>query len=66
MTDRRTFLKQAGVFAASLPLGTALLPQAVAAVTNDPWTGLKQLFNQDPNYLHLSNFLVTSHPRPVR
>ena len=23
MTDRRTFLKQAGVFAASLPLGTA-------------------------------------------
>lgn len=66
MTDRRTFLKQAGVFAASLPLGTALLPQAVAATTNDPWTGLKQLFNQDPDYLHLSNFLVASHPKPVR
>lgn len=66
MTDRRTFLKQAGVFAASLPLGTALLPKALATTTNDPWTGLKQLFNQDPDYLHFSNFLVASHPRPVR
>lgn len=68
MTDRRTFLKQAGVFAASLPLGTALLPQAIAAnaPTDDPWTGLKQLFNQDPTYLHFSNFLVASHPKPVR
>ncbi|WP_448651629.1 pyoverdine-tailoring periplasmic protein PvdN [Pseudomonas fluorescens] len=70
MTDRRTFLKQAGVFAAGLPLGAALLPQALAAepaaATNDPWTAFKQLFTQDPDYLHFSNFLVTSHPRPVR
>ncbi|MCF5547628.1 aminotransferase class V-fold PLP-dependent enzyme [Pseudomonas salomonii] len=70
MTDRRTFLKQAGVFAASLPLGSALLAHAQAATqapaTNAPWTGFKQLFTQDPNYLHFSNFLVTSHPRPVR
>ncbi|MGY2377741.1 pyoverdine-tailoring periplasmic protein PvdN [Pseudomonas sp. SDO524_S393] len=70
MTDRRTFLKQAGVFAASLPLGAALLPHAQAATpaaaTDAPWTGLKQLFNQDPDYLHFSNFLVASHPRPVR
>ncbi|AZF52835.1 Pyoverdin biosynthesis protein PvdN, putative aminotransferase, class V [Pseudomonas sp. R4-34-07] len=66
MTDRRTFLKQAGVFAASLPLGAALMPQVLAAATNDPWTGLKQLFEQDPDYLHFSNFLVASHPRPVR
>ncbi len=67
MTDRRTFLKQAGVFAASLPLGAALLPQALAAhPTDDPWTGFKQLFNQDPDYLHFSNFLVASHPKPVR
>ncbi|MER2019716.1 pyoverdine-tailoring periplasmic protein PvdN [Pseudomonas simiae] len=67
MTDRRTFLKQAGVFAASLPLGAALLPQALAAPATDaPWTGLKQLFNQDPDYLHFSNFLVATHPKPVR
>ncbi|RUQ46735.1 aminotransferase class V-fold PLP-dependent enzyme, partial [Corynebacterium pseudodiphtheriticum] len=66
MTNRRTFLKQAGVLAAGLPL----LPQALAApatpLANDPWTGLKQLFNQDPDYLHFSNFLVASHPKPVR
>lgn len=70
MTDRRTFLKQAGVLAASLPLGSTLLAHAQAATqapaTNDPWTGFKQLFTQDPDYLHFSNFLVTSHPRPVR
>ncbi|WP_348738323.1 aminotransferase class V-fold PLP-dependent enzyme [Pseudomonas rhodesiae] len=67
MTDRRTFLKQAGVLAASLPLGAALLPQVAAAEpTNNPWAGFKQLFNQDPDYLHFSNFLVASHPRPVR
>lgn len=70
MTDRRTFLKQAGILAASLPLGSAVLAHAQAATqapaTNDPWTGFKQLFTQDPNYLHFSNFLVTSHPRPVR
>ncbi|AZE94156.1 Pyoverdin biosynthesis protein PvdN, putative aminotransferase, class V [Pseudomonas orientalis] len=66
MTDRRTFLKQAGVLAASLPLGNTLIPQALAAATNDPWTDFKQLFNQDPDYLHFSNFLVASHPRPVR
>ncbi|WPO00385.1 aminotransferase class V-fold PLP-dependent enzyme [Pseudomonas sp. MUP55] len=66
MSDRRTFLKQAGVFAASLPLGAALIPQVSAAMPNDPWAGLKQLFNQDPDYLHFSNFLVASHPRPVR
>ncbi|ROM33684.1 class V aminotransferase [Pseudomonas poae] len=70
MTDRRTFLKQAGVLAAGLPLGAAILPHAMAAnptpPANDPWTGLKQLFTQDPDYLHFSNFLVTSHPRPVR
>ncbi|MBP1124259.1 MULTISPECIES: aminotransferase class V-fold PLP-dependent enzyme [Pseudomonas] len=66
MTDRRTFLKQAGLLAASLPLGASLMPSALAATANDPWTGLKQLFDQDPSYLHFSNFLVTSHPRPVR
>ena len=67
MSDRRTFLKQAGILAASLPLGAALLPQvAAAAPTDNPWTGFKQLFNQDPDYLHFSNFLVATHPKPVR
>ena len=69
MTDRRTFLKQAGLLAASLPLGTAIIPQALAgnaAPPGDSWAGFHQLFTQDPDYLHFSNFLVTSHPKPVR
>ncbi|MBO0494161.1 aminotransferase class V-fold PLP-dependent enzyme [Pseudomonas sp. Marseille-Q1929] len=66
MTDRRTFLKQAGLFAASLPLLPEALAATAAPATKHPWTDLKQLFNQDPSYLHFSNFLVASHPKPVR
>ncbi|WP_248796610.1 aminotransferase class V-fold PLP-dependent enzyme [Pseudomonas sp. MWU13-2105] len=77
MTDRRTFLKQAGVLAAGLPLGASLNALAAGPVTTpatlanpvlstDKWARLRQLFDQDPGYLHFSNFLVTSHPKPVR
>jgi selenocysteine lyase/cysteine desulfurase len=69
MTDRRSFLKQAGLLAAALPLGSGLSNVAMAATAQaspDKWAGLRQLFDQDPSYIHFSNFLVTSHPRPVR
>lgn len=73
MSDRRTFLKQAGVLAASLPLTGSLLPTANAATAtaapaaaSDKWSGFRQLFNLDPDYAHFSNFLITSHPKPVQ
>ncbi|WP_460145230.1 pyoverdine-tailoring periplasmic protein PvdN [Pseudomonas sp. S2_A02] len=70
MSDRRTFLKQAGILAAGLPLGASLgSPVAVAQMQTlhrDKWAQLRQLFDQDPNYIHFANFLVTSHPKPVR
>lgn len=71
MTDRRTFLKQAGLFAASLPIASSLLPKALAASTpaltgKDKWQQLRQLFPLDPNYAHFANFLVTAHPKPVQ
>jgi selenocysteine lyase/cysteine desulfurase len=70
MADRRTFLKQAGVLAASLPigfkLGEALANTLPPAASGDKWVQLRQLFNQDPAYIHFSNFLITSHPKPVR
>ncbi|BBP75837.1 aminotransferase class V-fold PLP-dependent enzyme [Pseudomonas gingeri NCPPB 3146 = LMG 5327] len=68
MTDRRTFLKQAGVLAASLPLGVSLTARAASTppLPRDKWAQLRLLFDQDPDYLHFSNFLVTSHPKPVR
>ncbi len=71
MTDRRTFLKQAGLLAAALPLSGGL-PNVCGAASLAPplprnkWAQLRQLFDQDPDYLHFSNFLVTSHPKPVR
>ncbi|MBK5345026.1 aminotransferase class V-fold PLP-dependent enzyme [Pseudomonas sp. TH49] len=70
MTDRRTFLKQAGVVAAALPFGATLATPAMAAPAAVPsgskWTQLRQLFDQDPQAIHFANFLVTSHPKPVR
>ncbi|NQD56475.1 aminotransferase class V-fold PLP-dependent enzyme [Pseudomonas sp. CM25] len=72
MNDRRTFLKQAGLLAAALPLSGpgGLLPAAHAApakpLTGDNWAGFRELFELDPGYAHFANFLITSHPRPVR
>ena len=70
MSNRREFLKQAGILAAALPLGASLPNVAGAAsaapVTGNKWAQLQQLFDQDPAYLHFSNFLITSHPKPVR
>jgi selenocysteine lyase/cysteine desulfurase len=71
MSNRRDFLKQAGILAAALPLGASLpniagAATAAAPLPRDKWAKLQQLFDQDPAWLHFSNFLVTTHPRPVR
>ena len=71
MSNRRDFLKQAGILAAALPLGASLPNIASASTAPAPpsrnkWAQLQQLFDQDPAWLHFSNFLVTTHPRPVR
>jgi selenocysteine lyase/cysteine desulfurase len=74
MTDRRSFLKHAGVLAVGLPWvasahAAGLAPAATPAIATsgiDSWDALRQLFTQDPDYIHFSNFLVTSHPKPVR
>lgn len=71
MTDRRTFLKQAGILTAALPLGplvhAAQTPSpAEPTLPGDKWAKLRQQFLLDPDYLHFSNFLVTPHPLVVR
>jgi len=71
MSNRRDFLKQAGILAAALPLGASLpnitnASTAAAPPSRNKWAQLQQLFDQDPAWLHFSNFLVTTHPRPVR
>ncbi|MFJ3451678.1 aminotransferase class V-fold PLP-dependent enzyme [Pseudomonas sichuanensis] len=67
MSNRRTFLKHAGLLAASLPL----LPEALAAgdtplAGTDKWRNLRTLFPLAPDVAHFANFLVTAHPRPVQ
>lgn len=75
--DRRTFLKQAGIASIGLQLqGYSMLSQAdshsSAAVASQPpknmndWEQVRQEFGQDNNYIHLANFLITTHPRIVR
>ncbi len=71
MSNRRDFLKQAGILAAALPLGASLpnianASTAAASLPRNKWAQLQQLFDQDPSWLHFSNFLITTHPRPVR
>lgn len=70
MSNRRDFLKQAGILAAALPLGASLPSVASASpaapLPRNKWAQLQHLFDQDPDYLHFSNFLITSHPKPVR
>lgn len=68
MTDRRTFLKTAGVLAASLPLAHHLVPNAAAAAPaapTDKWSALRNQFTLDPDYAHFANFLIASHPKSV-
>lgn len=57
MNERRTFLKQAGILAAGLPLATSLSATASAdplpPLPKNKWAQLRSLFDQDPDYLHL-------------
>ncbi|MCU1731902.1 MULTISPECIES: aminotransferase class V-fold PLP-dependent enzyme [unclassified Pseudomonas] len=76
MTDRRTFLKQAAVLSAGLPLASTLasaaepIPQTARAAAPlsgpDKWRNLRDLFPLDRETAHFANFLVTAHPRPVQ
>jgi len=75
MTDRRTFLKQAAILGAGLPLASSLATAAPSAPPPaggtpfsgpDKWRQLRALFPLDPDIAHFANFLVTAHPRPVQ
>ena len=44
----------------------AALPNGVAAFKPEDWGSVRAQFRLDPNYAHLSNFFIVSHPKPVR
>lgn len=69
MNNRRTFLKQAGLVAATLPMlpgALAATPAATPLDGPDKWRNLRALFPLDPEVAHFANFLVTAHPARCR
>ena len=75
MTDRRTFLKQAAILGAGLPLAGSLANAAETVAPNtgampfkgvDKWRQLRDLFPLERDTAHFANFLITAHPRPVQ
>src|SRR5438094_1406341 len=71
MLDRRSFLVRTG-----LALGTGVLAagcrprlelvRGEAAADLQDWRAVRGEFNLSRDYIHLTGFLLTSHPRPVR
>ncbi|WP_263264185.1 aminotransferase class V-fold PLP-dependent enzyme [Pseudomonas sp. RIT-PI-S] len=69
MTDRRSFLKHAGLLAAAPWFGAGAGASAAAGLTPPApgdWQALRAQFDLDPRYLHMTLFLLASHPRPVQ
>src|SRR5439155_1258293 len=71
MLDRRTFLIRTGlalgtgVLAAGCRPRLELVRGATAADLQD-WQAVRGEFNLSRDYIHLTGFLLASHPRPVR
>ncbi len=68
MNDRRTFLKKTGLLAAGFSLASGPCPGMTSATplpTSDKWARFRRLFSLDERYIHLANFLIAPHPRPV-
>src|SRR5881296_4413052 len=71
MLDRRSFLVRTG-----LALGTGVLTagcrprlelvRAETAADLQDWRAVRGEFNLSRDYIHLTGFLLASHPRPVR
>src|SRR5437763_16460687 len=71
MLDRRSFLVRTG-----LALGTGVLAagcrprlelvRGEAAADLQDWRAVRGEFNLGRDYIHLTGFLLASHPRPVR
>jgi len=71
---RRQFVLGSGLAAGGVGLAgrtvagatTAALPNGVASFKPDDWASVRAQFRLDPDFAHLSNFYIVSHPKPVR
>ncbi|MCB1688412.1 MAG: aminotransferase class V-fold PLP-dependent enzyme [Halioglobus sp.] len=67
---RREFLNTAGLAlgaaaVASSPVSGAAKEETPSKVAAADWTALRNMFPLTPDYIHLSTFLLASHPTPV-
>ena len=64
---RRAFLQSAGITLSAATTGLGSLSAEAASEAFDPndWSSLRDLFPLTRDYIHLSTFLLASHPRPV-
>ena len=67
--NRRTCVVRTGLGLSAGVLGSCLQAQAL---TNQPssmlddWEKVRNQFNLSKNFIHISSFFMTSHPKPVR
>jgi hypothetical protein len=67
--NRRTCLVRTGLSLSAGVLGSCLQAQAL---TNQPspmlddWEKVRNQFNLSQDFIHMSSFFLTSHPKPVR
>jgi selenocysteine lyase/cysteine desulfurase len=64
--DRRKFLGSSGFAISAAALMPFLKTDAMAAPGTDTWTNFRNLFRLDPAYIHMTQMLLASHPKPVR
>jgi isopenicillin-N epimerase len=73
--NRRQFVYGAGLGAAAAALGRNSqaatkevqgAPKAVPSFRPDDWASVRAQFRLAPEFAHLSNFFIVSHPAPVR
>jgi selenocysteine lyase/cysteine desulfurase len=66
--DRRKFIGSSGLALSAAAFFPFKLTKATvkAGLKNDTWTSFRSLFPLDPNYVHMTQMLLASHPKPVR
>jgi selenocysteine lyase/cysteine desulfurase len=63
--DRRRFLGSSGIAITAAAFFPTFKSDA-GSVTANSWTGFRSLFKLDPSYIHMTQMLLASHPKPVR
>jgi selenocysteine lyase/cysteine desulfurase len=64
--DRRDFLLRTGLALGAAALAHAREAAAAPAAPSPGWDWLRAQFDLDPGLVHMTQFFLASHPRPVR